>query len=44
MRQEELPLCTQSCFNILPAVNILLTTIHHPDVTWRGGEVVVTLL
>lgn len=38
MRQEELPLCSQSRFNVLPSFNILLTAVHHPDITWDRGQ------
>ena len=34
VRQEELPLGGESHADVLPSVNVLLTTVHHPDVTW----------
>lgn len=33
MRQEELPLCTQSRLNVLLSFDVLLAAVHHPDIT-----------
>lgn len=38
MGQEELLLCKQSCLNILFPINVLLTAVHHPYVTWGGRD------
>lgn len=32
VRQEELPLSSQSSTDVFLPVNILLTAVHHPDV------------
>lgn len=35
MGQEELPLSSQSSANVFLPINVLLTAIHHADVTCR---------
>lgn len=37
VEQEELLLCPQSFLNVLFPINVLLTTVHHPYVTWGEG-------
>ncbi len=34
MGQKKLPLSTECSFDVLPAVNILLTAVHHTDITY----------
>lgn len=33
VRQEELPLSLQSCCDVFPPIDVLLTAVHHPNVT-----------
>lgn len=36
VRQEELPLSSQSSTDVFLSIDVLLTAVHHPDVAWRG--------
>ena len=38
MGLKELLLLKQSCLNILFPINVLLTAVHHPYVTWGEGD------
>lgn len=40
MGQEELPLSSQSSTDVFLPVNVLLTAVHHPDVTLRKIQTV----
>ena len=39
--QKEFPLCCQCCLDVLPAIYVLLTPVHHSDISyffWGGGD------
>lgn len=35
--EKELSLCSQSCLNVLLAINVLLTSVDYTNVTCRNG-------
>lgn len=34
--EKEFPLCSQSCLNVLFAINVLLTSVHYTNVTCKN--------